>query len=79
MRSSGKSRVTLVATMAALTLGAAAAPSATVNGLFDAMRANRVVPPASAPDVTLSTPDGRAVRLADLRGRVVIVGFFVTG
>jgi peroxiredoxin len=43
------------------------------------MRANRVVPPADAPDVTLPTTDGRSLRLADLRGRAVIVGFFVTG
>ncbi len=73
------SRLASMAMMAVLTLGAAAAPSAGVNDVFDAMRANRVAPPVAAPDVTLSTPDGRPVRLADLRGRVVIVGFFVAG
>ena len=77
MRSTGTRRVALIATVAVLTFGAGA-PSAPVNDVFDAMRANRVTPPAAAPDVTLSTPDGRAVRLADLRGRAVIVGFFVT-
>lgn len=79
MPSGSRRRVALVAAMAALTLGAAAAPSTTVDEVFDVMRANRVAPPAAAPDVTLSTPDGRLVRLADLRGRVVVVGFFVTG
>jgi len=43
------------------------------------MKVNRVVPPVPASDLTLPALDGGSIRLADLKGRVVILGFFVTG
>ena len=45
---------------------------------FAAMSALRVVPPAPAPDVSFRTLDGSATRLADLRGRPVVLTFFTT-
>lgn len=69
----------LLMSMLPLAGGGAGAAASSLEEIYDAMRANRVVPPADAPDVTLPTTDGRSLRLADLRGRAVIVGFFVTG
>ncbi len=65
--------------IAALTLGAGAAEWTATNDMFKAMKANRVVPPVPAPDVALPALDSGSIRLADLKGRVVILGFFVTG
>lgn len=65
--------------LAALALGAGPVQRTAVDDLFDAMRANRVAPPVPAPDVTMSALDGGSIRLVDLQGHAVIVGFFVTG
>ena len=56
------------------TIVAAAAPS----DPFVAMNALHVTPPAPAPDVAFQTLDGRAVRLATLHGRPVLLTFFTT-
>jgi len=72
-------RLALVAIVAALALGAGPAPRTAADDVFNAMRANRVVTPMPAPGVTLPALDGGSMRLEDLRGRVVIVGFFVSG
>ena len=45
---------------------------------FAAIRARPAVPPAAAPDVVLQGINGSALRLAELRGKAVILGFFVT-
>jgi cytochrome oxidase Cu insertion factor (SCO1/SenC/PrrC family) len=72
-------RVVFVAMVAALVISAGPAPRRAVDDVFDAMRANRLATPMPAPDVTLPALDGGSMRLEDLRGRVVILGFFVSG
>ncbi len=68
----------IVSIIAAFALGAGAAQGTAPDDVFEAMRANRVVPTVPAPDVVFPRLDGGSVRLADLRGRAVILGFFVT-
>jgi hypothetical protein len=46
--------------------------------VFAAMRVTRAVPPVMAPDLEIPTATGSSLRLADLRGKALIVGFFVT-
>jgi hypothetical protein len=75
----GISRFVVVAAVAALALGAGPAPRTAADDLFDAMRANRIASPTPAPGVALATLDGGSMRLEDLRGRAVILGFFVSG
>jgi cytochrome oxidase Cu insertion factor (SCO1/SenC/PrrC family) len=72
-------RLVLVALVAALALGAGPAPRTAADDVFDAMRANRIASPTLAPGVTLPALDGGSIRLEDLRGRAVILGFFVSG
>ena len=63
----------------AITLWASLTPvRAAEADLFAAMRATRVLPPAPAPDLVLPTVDGGSLRLTELRGKVLILGFFVT-
>jgi hypothetical protein len=64
--------------IAALTLGAGATERTAVDDVFKAMKVTRVVPPVPVPDVALPAIEGGLIRLADLRGQVVILGFFVT-
>jgi hypothetical protein len=45
---------------------------------FDAMVIDRVAEPTPAPDVVFRTLEGREVRVGDLRGRLVLLGFFTT-
>ncbi len=45
---------------------------------FSGLKASKVAPPEPAPDVTFPTLEGESLRLADLKGKVVILGFFVT-
>ncbi len=78
MRREGLARLALVSVIAALALGAASAERTVLDEIFEAMRANRVVPPVAAPDVALPAPNGNSMRLTDLRGKVVVLGFFVT-
>lgn len=78
MRKRGLGTSAIVSIIAALALGAGAAERTATDDIFEAMRANRVVPPVPAPDVVLTGLDGGSIRLADLRGQAVILGFFVT-
>jgi cytochrome oxidase Cu insertion factor (SCO1/SenC/PrrC family) len=78
MRKRGLGTSAIVSIIAALALGAGAAERTATDDIFEAMRANRVVPPVPAPDVVLPGLDGGSIRLADLRGQAVILGFFVT-
>lgn len=79
MRRQGWAGAAMGAMIAALAVGAGAAERPAVDDAFEAMRANRVVAPVAAPDLTLPALDGRSIRLTDLRGHAVILGFFVTG
>ena len=45
---------------------------------FDAMAIDRVSAPSPVPDVAFRTLDGREVRVGDLRGQLVLLGFFTT-
>jgi len=72
-------RVVSIVMFAALVMGAGPTSRTTADDVFDAMRANRIASPAPAPGVTLAALDGGSMRLEDLRGRVVILGFFVSG
>ena len=45
---------------------------------FDAMAIDRVATPTPAPDMVFRTLDGREVRVGDLRGQLVLLGFFTT-
>ena len=75
--------VVLVGTVAsALTFMLAAAPS-TVAGQgardpFEAMSVQRPAEPVPAPDLVFLTAEGREARLGELRGKVVLLGFFTS-
>jgi len=45
---------------------------------FDVMVIDRVSEPSPAPDVAFQTLDGGKVRVGDLRGKLVLLGFFTT-
>lgn len=53
-------------------------PVRSASNPFAAMAVDRVGLPVPAPDVTFQSLEGREVRLRDLRGRVVLLGFFTT-
>jgi cytochrome oxidase Cu insertion factor (SCO1/SenC/PrrC family) len=57
-----------------------ASPRAAVKAadVFAEMGVQPVAPPAPAPDLVLQAADGSAIRLADFRGKVVVLEFFVT-
>ena len=62
---------------AVLTLGSTA-PASAAEDLFSALGAERLVTPRAAPDLALPSLDGGMVRLKDLRGKAVLLGFFTT-
>ena len=45
---------------------------------FEAMSVQRPAEPAPAPDVVFHTAEGREALLSELRGKVVLLGFFTT-
>lgn len=45
---------------------------------FDAMGVHRPVEPGPAPELVFRSLDGGEARLHDLRGKVVLLGFFTT-
>ncbi len=61
-----------------LTIWAACTTALAAEDPFAAMRARPALPPAAAPDVVLQAMNGSPLRLAELRGKAVILGFFVT-
>ena len=65
----------IVLTAALITTLAAAAPR---RDPFQAMEVDRGGSPAPAPDVAFRALDGREVGLRELRGQVVVLGFFTT-
>jgi len=48
------------------------------NDAFAAMRVDPVVPPRPAANLVLQAIDGAPIRLADFKGKVLIVGFLMT-
>ena len=67
---------------AALILMLVAAPSTAVGqGVrdpFEAMSVQRLAAPVAAPELAFLTAEGREARLGELRGKVVLLGFFTT-
>ncbi len=45
---------------------------------FEAMDVERAAGAPAAPDLAFQTLDGREIRLHELRGKVVLLGFFTT-
>ena len=71
--------MTVPVTLALLMLGLASVASAIVTqDPFDAMVVHRPAEPVPVPDVTFRSLEGREVRVRDLRGRAVLLGFFTT-
>jgi cytochrome oxidase Cu insertion factor (SCO1/SenC/PrrC family) len=64
----------------ALVLAFAAAPSPVIAAAdpFEAMAVQRPAEAVAAPDLVFVSPEGREARLGDLRGKVVLLGFFTT-
>lgn len=56
----------------------AAAAAAGANDAFAAMRVDAVSPPLPAAHLALRAIDGTAIRLADYKGKVVVIGFLLT-
>lgn len=57
---------------------AAAATANAVTDPFEAMSVQRAAESVAAPDLPFIASDGREVRLGELRGKVVVLGFFTT-
>ncbi len=45
---------------------------------FEAMSVQRLAEPVAAPELAFLTAEGREARLGELRGKVVLLGFFTT-
>ncbi len=45
---------------------------------FAAMRVEPVIPPRSAANLVLQATNGTSIRLADFKGKVVVIGFLLT-
>ena len=78
MRNGWFGRALIGGIFAGVTLWAFSLPCTAAEDPFAAMRAKRAIPPTSAPDLALPIVHGGTLQLADLRGKVVILGFFVT-
>jgi peroxiredoxin len=56
----------------------AAGPSTGLDALFASLGIHRPAEPSEAPDFTLKSIEGQAVRLRELRGKLVLVNFWAT-
>jgi cytochrome oxidase Cu insertion factor (SCO1/SenC/PrrC family) len=70
-------RLASLAALAAIVVTAVAAPAADGPDV-EALGLQRYAPPKPAPAFELPALDGRPVRLADLRGKVVLLFFWTT-
>ncbi len=64
----------LIVALASLASGTAAQPK----DPFDAMAVQRPAEPLPAPDLAFRSLEGPEARLSELRGKVVLLGFFTT-
>jgi cytochrome oxidase Cu insertion factor (SCO1/SenC/PrrC family) len=71
-------RSSLVAVVVSLLVAVDVAPARSAGDPFAAMGVDRTGLPVPAPDIAFRSLEGREVRLRDLRGRVVLLGFFTT-
>lgn len=73
----GRGALTLtVALVFAIGLPAGAATATAPKDPFDAMSVHQPAEPVAAPDFAFRTAEGREARLGELRGKVVLLGFF---
>lgn len=63
---------------AGLMLPSAAGAAELADDAFAAMRVDPVVPPLPGAHLVLRAIDGTTIRLADFKGKVVVVGFLLT-
>ncbi len=59
-------------------IGSWAAIATAAKDPFEAMSVHRPAELVAAPDLTFLTAEGREARLGELRGKVVLLGFFTT-
>lgn len=75
----GRSSLNILTAVALLIAGAA--PVATAGAAkdpLDTMGVHRPAKPFPAPDLPFASLDGRKVRLRDLQGKAILLGFFTT-
>jgi cytochrome oxidase Cu insertion factor (SCO1/SenC/PrrC family) len=71
-------RLSLVAVVLSLLVAVGVAPARSAGDPFEAMGVDRTGLPVQAPDLAFRSLEGRGVRLREMRGRVVLLGFFAT-
>lgn len=74
----GRGAVTVAVALAVAIALLGASPSAEAKDPFEAMSVQRLAEPVAAPDLAFLTAEGREARLGELRGKVVLLGFFTT-
>ena len=70
--------VALATMLATAALSPRMAPAWAAEDPFTALRVRAVNPPAPTPEVAIPKANGGTLTLSELRGNVVVVGFFVT-
>ena len=66
----------IFATVLVVAIGSWAATATATKDPFEAMSVQRPAEPVPAPDLAFLTAEGREARLGELRGKVVLLGFF---
>lgn len=70
--------VAMIAVVGAVMLPVRGRAASAADDAFAAMRVERVVPPRSIADLMLQATDGKPIRLADFKGKVVVIGFLLS-